>query len=70
MLESVVGAMRRLRRSYPMLDVDALFHRASALMSEHVLQGRPAQSVIDDLEEIFRAHYEARREKSAGEAGE
>jgi hypothetical protein len=68
--ESVVSAMRRLRRSYPMLDVDTLFHRASALMSEHVLRGRPAESVIDDLEELFRNHYQSRRDGLDEEKGE
>lgn len=58
--ESVVGAMQRLRKSYPMLNMDDLLHRASALMSEHVVGGRGAGDVIDELEELFRERHEAR----------
>jgi hypothetical protein len=55
--ETVVGAMRRLSRSYPMNDAEALFHRASALMSEHMIGGRPTVEVIDELEALFLKHY-------------
>ncbi len=51
--ESVVAAMRRLTATYPMIDTDRAFHRASALMSEHLVGGRDAGSVIDDLEALF-----------------
>jgi hypothetical protein len=56
--ESVVAAMRRLSQTFPMLDKDGLFHEASALMTAHVMQGRPAAEVIDELEVVFRRHYE------------
>lgn len=56
--ESVVAAMRRLSQTFPMLEKDALLHEASALMSSHVMQGRPAVEVIDELEVVFRRHYE------------
>lgn len=56
--ETVVGAMRRLRNTYPGLDMDSILHRASALMSEHVVGGRSASDVIDDLEELFRRKHE------------
>jgi len=59
--ESVVSAMKRLRESYPMLDPEMLLHETSALMSAHLLQGRSAESVIDDLELVFRKHYDALR---------
>jgi hypothetical protein len=51
--ESVVAAMRRLTATYPMIDPDRAFHRASALMSDHLIAGRDAGSVIDDLEALF-----------------
>ncbi len=51
--ESVVAAMRRLSATYPMVDTDRVFHRASALMSEHLVAGRDVVSVIDDLEALF-----------------
>ena len=54
----VIGAMKRLKQSYPMLNTDDLFHRASGLMGEHMLQGREAPAVIDDLEALFKASYD------------
>lgn len=56
--ESVVGAIKRLSRTYEMLERDALLHETSALMSAHVLQGRPANLVIDELEALFDRHYQ------------
>ncbi len=63
--ESVVAAIRRLSSTFPMLDRDALLHETADLMSAHVIQGRSAADVIDELEVIFRRHYE--RVKSAGD---
>ncbi|MCB1792739.1 MAG: hypothetical protein KDJ24_20685 [Gammaproteobacteria bacterium] len=59
--ESVVGAIRRLTQTFAMLDRDALFHETSALMTAHIMQGRPASEVIDELEILFRQHYEQGR---------
>lgn len=56
--ESVIAAIRRLSASFPMLDKDALLHETSSLMTAHVMQGRPAVEVIDELEVVFRRHYE------------
>ena len=55
--ESVVGAMKRLRKTYPMIDPDRLLDEASGLMSAHLLGGRPAADVIDDLEALFERHF-------------
>jgi len=55
--ETVVGAMKRLSRTYPMLEKQHLFNEASALMAEHMLQGRAAADVIDQLEILFLRHY-------------
>ncbi len=56
--ESVVAAMKRLRETYPMIDHSKLLHEASGLMAEHMMQGRPAPEVIDELEKLFLKHYE------------
>ncbi len=56
--ESVVKAIKRLSSSYFMLDRSSIFHQTSALMSEHILQGRPADEVIDDLEQLFAREYQ------------
>jgi hypothetical protein len=55
--ETVVAAMRRLSRNYPMLNKDELLHQAAALMNAHVMQGRPAVEVIDELEALFEAAW-------------
>ena len=59
--ESVVSAMKRLRESYPMLDPEKLLHETSTLMGAHLMQGKPADEIIDELERVFRQHYEAFR---------
>lgn len=56
--ETVVAAIRRLSESYFMLDRQVLFHDTAGLMSAHVLQGRPARDVIDELEQLFSDHYQ------------
>ena len=56
--ETVVKAIQRLMSAYPMLDRGKLFSEASSQMTRHILQGVPATAVIDDLEIIFRRHYE------------
>lgn len=56
--ESVVGAIKRLSASYPMLDKAKLFDETSGLMAQHVMHGRAAHDVIDELEILFRQHYE------------
>lgn len=56
--ESVVKAIKRLSASYPMLDKAKLFNETSSLMTSHVMHGRPAVEVIDELEALFRRTYE------------
>lgn len=56
--ETVVAAIRRLSRTYCMLDRGPIFHETSALMSAHVLQGREASQVIDALEALFERQYQ------------
>ena len=56
--ETVVAALKRLARTYPMLDKAEMLNEASALVAQHVLHGRPAAEVIDELERLFRTRYE------------
>ena len=56
--ESVVKAIKRLRETYPMLDRAKLINETAALMSQHLVQGRTAVEVIDDLEALFLRHYQ------------
>ena len=62
--ESVVAAMKRLRETYHMLDHSKMLHEASGLMAQHLMQGRPAQDVIDDLERMFSRFFEKLLEES------
>ena len=56
--ETVVKAVKRLRATYPMLDARKLLNETSALMTQHVMQGREKTEVIEELEILFRLHYE------------
>lgn len=56
--ESVVGAIRRLSKSYYMLERQDMLNETASLMAAHVMQGRSAADVVDELEVVFRSHYE------------
>jgi hypothetical protein len=56
--ESVVAALKRLSSTYHMLDDPRLLNEASALMSQHVMQGREAGQVIDELQKLFEKFYQ------------
>lgn len=56
--ESVVKAIKRLRATYPMVDRSKILHETSSLMTQHLMHKRPAGEVIDELEILFRRHYE------------
>lgn len=56
--ERVVGAIRRLSETYHMLNHDKLLKQSADLMSAHLVNGREAATVIDELEEIFQSHYQ------------
>jgi len=62
--ESVVKAIKRLRETYPMLDRARILHETSALMTQHLVHGKSAPAIIDELEALFRRHFEA--QQSAG----
>jgi hypothetical protein len=62
--ESVIKAMRRLSETYFMLERGKLLNETSALMAQHVMQGRDVVEVIDELEVIFATHYERARSAS------
>ena len=67
--EKVIAAIRRLTLTYPMLDHGPMLHETSALMTAHVLHGRPAAQVIDDLEALFRDKYQDYRATVSGRFG-
>ena len=65
--ESVVIAVKRLSATYPMINKDKLLDETSSLVSQNMLQGRDAVEVIDELEVIFKTHYEIHIEESKQE---
>lgn len=56
--ESVVAGIKRLSDVYHMVDRSKILHETSALMAEHMIQGRAAAEVIDDVEALFERTYE------------
>jgi hypothetical protein len=63
--ESVVKAVKRLSETYFMLDKDHMLQETSSLMAQHIMQGREAADVIDELEEVFARHYKTRQEQQS-----
>jgi len=61
--ETVIAAIKRLSRTYPMLNKDKLLHETAGLVTEHMMRGRDAVEVIDELEIIFERHYRAIKNK-------
>lgn len=57
--ETVVHAVRRLNGSYPMLERAKLLQPVGDLLSQHLVDGRPAAEVIDDLEGLYATAYSA-----------
>ena len=56
--EKVVAAIKRLSANYPMINKSGVLDEAANLMTQHMLHGRKALEVIDELEDIFLKHYE------------
>ena len=49
-----------------MLDKSLLLNETSALMTQHVMQGKDAVEVIDELELLFRRVYEEHTDNTTG----
>jgi hypothetical protein len=41
-----------------MIDRAKILHETSGLMTQHLVHGKAARDVIDELEGLFRRHYE------------
>jgi hypothetical protein len=55
--ESVVAAIKRLNQTYPMVDRRSVFNETSDLMMQHMLRGRAAMEIIDELEALFEQRF-------------
>jgi len=56
--ETVVGAVKRLKTKYHMVESMAVFSAASALMTDHMVKGRDVVEVIDEMEFLFEDAYQ------------
>lgn len=65
--ESVIGAIKRLSAIYPMLDKEALFKETSSFMMQHMLHGKDAVEVIDQMEIYFEKQYRIYYENNAAD---
>jgi hypothetical protein len=55
--ETVVGAIKRLKSKYHMVESMSVFSKASSLMTDHMVSGRDVTEVIDEMEELFDDAY-------------
>ena len=55
--ETVVGAVKRLKTQYHMVESMAVFSAASSLMTDHMVKGRDVIEVIDEMELLFEQAY-------------
>lgn len=65
--ESIVAGLKRLSKTYFMLDKSEMLGATSDLVATSLLQGADAAAVIDELEAIFADHY---RQLQATQRGE
>ena len=56
--ESIVGCLKRLAKTYPMLDKNEMLKATSDLVATNIMQGGDTVEAVDKLERIFRDHYE------------
>ena len=55
--ETVVGAVKRLKLKYHMVESMSVFSAASTLMTDHMVKGRDVVEVIDEMETLFSDEY-------------
>jgi methylthioribose-1-phosphate isomerase len=56
--ENIINAIKRMRATYFMLNTDELLNETSSLMTQHIVHGRAANDVINELETLFESHYQ------------
>lgn len=64
--ESIVAALKRLAKTYPMLDKTEMLGATSDMVATHIMQGTDAALVIDQLEAVFADRYRQLQERSRG----
>ncbi len=56
--KTVIAAIKRLKKTYYMLDSDEQLDRTSSLMGQHILRGRESSAVTNELQSMFQGKYE------------
>ncbi len=56
--ETIIGAVKRLSETYPMLSKDKMLHETADLVGQSLMGARDTVEVIDELEQVFRRYYE------------
>ncbi len=64
--EKVVAAVKRLSKTYFMLDKKKMLGVTSDLVTQHIVQGRDASTVIDELEDVFQQYYRRLKQDDQG----
>lgn len=65
--ETVIQAVKRLKRTYPMIDSVSVLEKVSHFITQHLMQGRDKTEVIDDLEKYFLEKYREFKESNKKE---
>ena len=62
--ETIVGCLKRLAMTYPMLDKKVMLEATSDLVATTIMKGGDTVGAINELERIFRIHYEQLKAES------
>lgn len=65
--ESVVKAVKRLSKTYPMLDTKELFEKTSSFMMRNLMHGEESVAVIDEMEAFFEKRYQVLFKEKTGD---
>ena len=57
--ESVIAAIKRLKKNYPMVPQKSMLSETSEFMMQHMVQGKSSNDVIDELEILFEVKFKA-----------
>ncbi len=68
--ETVVGAVKRLKIKYHMIESMSVFSAASDLMTDHMVKGRDVVEVIDEMEILFEGAYDKLLQTNEAQTGE
>jgi hypothetical protein len=56
--ETLIKAIRRLSKTYPMLDSKELFEKTSTYMMRNLMHGEDNDALIDEMEGFFKERYQ------------